>query len=317
MSRKLSVTVRLVLGLSILAVILYHTHLNENLLTVLLNSKSEYILGGFLVFFLHYLSIYLRWAFLLNKVGRFSFSHVELLRSLLGGNALGLVTPGRIGELARGVFFHKDNFWKISGLSIIDKGYAHIISIILGIAGLWFIGIDKLNLSNQNVVLINIVIIALLLISIFLIAMPRLFSLAVDLVAKIIPSRWRKYISPLSENLRHLTKKESLIIAIISLLINLTSFLEFYIILHAFASPDLIPTFWAFQAAYLTVNFLPFSFSDLGIREGVRIFFLGLVGLTAAPVLNTSLIMFFFNAIMPAALGLLAIPKIKAFVPGR
>jgi len=317
MSKKLSVLIRLTIGLSILSVILYQTHLNEDVLGLLYNSKIEYIILGLSVFFIHYTWIFIRWFYLLNIIGKFSFSKSHLLKSLLGGNALGLVTPGRVGELARGIFFEKKYFWKISGLSVIDKGYAQIISIFLGVTGLWFIGLENLDLGIQNRVLIYIFNSFLLIAGTILIAKPRLFSLAVEFFGRFLPAGWRKYITPLSENLRHLTRKESIILALISILVNVTSFIEFYVILHAFTDADLMSSFWAFEAAYLTVNFLPFSFSDLGIREGFRVFFFSSIGVSAAAVLNTSIIMFFFNAIIPAAIGLIAIPQIRTFSESR
>lgn len=314
MSRKTSVFIRLVIGISVLGVILYHTNTNENLFELFINSNKLFLVAGFAIFFVHYYLIFLRWRFILLTVGSYSFSSGYILRSLLGGNSLGLLTPGRLGELARGVFFQRQQFWQISSLSVIDKGYANIVSIFLGVLGLWFLGLEKLGLSEINKTILYLFIFILLLIGVVLIARPRLFSLLIRKIMHYLPVKRRRYFEPLCDNFERLSRRESLTIALISVLINITSFVEFYVFLLAFTQIGFFNAFIAFESAYITVNFLPFSFSDIGIREGVRIFYFGIVGAGAAAVLNTSLIMFFVNSLLPSALGLIAIPQIKRFL---
>jgi len=294
-----------------------HTNISEDLFEVLINGNKFFIVGGLFAFFVHYFCIYLRWHYVLIKVGNYNLSFRFILRSLLGGNALGLLTPGRLGELARGVFFQKEQFWQVSGLSVIDKGYAHIVSIFLGVLGLWLLGIEELGLTSGNKYLLYVLITLLVSVGAVLVARPRLFSYIIEKSVYVLPKKWRKYGISLSENLKRLTKRESLMLALISLIINLTSFLEFYILLRAFTDTGIINAFIAFESAYLTVNFLPFSFSDLGIREGVRIFFFSLVGVSAAAVFNASLIMFFINSLLPSAVGLVVIPKIRMLSTGE
>ena len=313
MKKKISLIVRIVFGLVILAALVYHIQSSEDLLKVLVHARVEFLALGFIAFIIHYFTVYLRWRYVLNGIGKMQITNSVILKSLFGGSAMGLITPGRLGELGKGVFFEKNLFWRISGLSIIDKGYAHVASILLGVTSLVVIGQEKIGIWSGSPYLLNILLALLLLVGFIAIFRPRLFALLLARFSHYLPQRMASLLAPLIENLNHLSRKNSITLALLSLLVNLSTFLEFYIILNAFVYVTPGEIFWAFEAAFLAVSFFPFSFSDIGIREGMRIFFLGLYGISAAAVLNASLLMFIINALIPAGLGLIAISRMKIF----
>ncbi|NIV10212.1 MAG: hypothetical protein GWN62_02575, partial [Aliifodinibius sp.] len=61
-----------------------------------------------------------KWRYLLRI--RFSdISNRETFNSLLFGITLGMVTPGNLGELGRGLFFQDKSKTVITGLTVVDK----------------------------------------------------------------------------------------------------------------------------------------------------------------------------------------------------
>jgi len=51
------------------------------------------------------------------------------------------------------------------------------------------------------------------------------------------------------------------------------------------------------------------SLGELGVREGVSVFFLGQMGVSAAPAFNAALFIFFINILMPSLIGLIFLFK--------
>jgi uncharacterized membrane protein YbhN (UPF0104 family) len=311
MTSRTANILRLLLGLVIVAALIYHIQARENLLHVLLNARVPFIILGMSAFVFHYFWVFMRWRFVVRSVGNLPYKNRKILSSLFGGSALGLLTPGRVGELGKGVFFPKNMFWQISGLSVIDKGYAHVASILLGVFSITWVGMDKLGVVDTTRFMLISFLITLLTVGLILIFRPGLFVRLVRFLIKILPHKASVFLSPLAENLSRLNGKESFILAFLSIMVNLGAFIEFVFFLNAFTPFDVWPSFLAFEAAYLTVAFLPFSFSDLGIREGVRIFYFGLFGCSGAAVLNASLLMFLINSLIPAGIGLSSLSELN------
>jgi uncharacterized membrane protein YbhN (UPF0104 family) len=61
-----------------------------------------------------------------------------------------------------------------------------------------------------------------------------------------------------------------------------------------------------------TKTFFPaISLSELGIREGVSVFFLGQMGVDAASAFNAALFLFFINILIPSLIGSVLLFKKK------
>ena len=79
-----------------------------------------------------------KWRFVLRDLNpKISFKTVVI--SLFGGFFLGATTPGRTGELARGVLIAEHSTVKIASLSIVDKGFSQLIVYLFGLTALCFI----------------------------------------------------------------------------------------------------------------------------------------------------------------------------------
>ncbi len=77
----------------------------------------------------------LKWDFVM-KQGALGTDRRDAALSLFGGFFLGVASPGRTGELARGVFVEGCSSVRIASLTIVDKGFNQVIVVIAGLAAL-------------------------------------------------------------------------------------------------------------------------------------------------------------------------------------
>jgi uncharacterized membrane protein YbhN (UPF0104 family) len=247
MKKFLGIFVRLVISVALLWYVFSSIDDKEKILTVLLNANWQYLLAGFLFFFVHYATVFWRWHFVLKTIGHIKIAAKSILLSLLGGNILGLITPGRVGELARGLFVREKDFWEITGLTLLEKAYANSISIVFGVAAFLILGYDA-PFASSVFVGVLLILLALALILIFL---PAKFAVILLFLQQILPGRLQKIIAPLVNPLQQLNTWRSLKLAFLSALVNISAFIEFMLFLNAFSDVALFPAFWAFEAGLL------------------------------------------------------------------
>ena len=64
-----------------------------------------------------------KWHLLLGATGKVRLR--QSLRTLFAGFALGLITPGRLGELARGMFVREAERTHVTFLTVLDRTLTH------------------------------------------------------------------------------------------------------------------------------------------------------------------------------------------------
>ncbi len=78
----------------------------------------------------------LRWMYMLRYAGSdASFSEAAL--SLVGGMGLALLTPARLGEVARVAYLRDSRKLRLSALVMLDKLFDVIVLVLLSVAGAW------------------------------------------------------------------------------------------------------------------------------------------------------------------------------------
>jgi uncharacterized membrane protein YbhN (UPF0104 family) len=87
--------------------------------------------------------------------------------------------------------------------------------------------------------------------------------------------------------------------------------LQYHILVLSFTNVTLYQSFQAVPAILFTKVLLPVSFADLGIREGVAIFYYSLFDIPKAAVFNASITIFIINFLLPASLGSYFVFKLK------
>jgi uncharacterized membrane protein YbhN (UPF0104 family) len=243
---------------------------------------------------------FFRWRFLLRQVYP-NIPALLVLKSILFGVTLGLVTPGNIGELGRGLYFKNYDRWLVTGLTMIDKFSGIVVISFLGLLSISQLISTKFSLSSDMIIIFNIIIGIILI----FIAILALNSHWIYRFTEKIPgnSQFKQKVVHLASSLSYLNSKSVMILLAFSTFWTLIIALQYYFLISAFTDIVFINHMIAVCAMLFTKILLPISLADLGIREGIAIFYFSLFGTLKTAVFNASVLIFFLNILMPALIG--------------
>ncbi|RMH94046.1 MAG: UPF0104 family protein [Calditrichaeota bacterium] len=292
---------KLLIGLGLIGWLYLEIDRRESVWQVLMSIRPDYLLLSGLLLVPNLLLAYGKWRYLLSR--RFqNITFGEAWGSLLLGYALGVITPGRLGELGRALYFEERDKMAVTGLNLLDKAANQMVFFTLGvIACLVLILRGKLwSLPQALPVLI-----------------PGGLLLALLWTMLFNPRRSRWWLYRLTRRWRHLpwlrsllsayqglAPRDTVFIAALSLAWILVIVLQYHLLMQAFTDVSPVASFLAVTAALFVKTLLPLTFGDLGIREGTLVFFYALFQVSPAAVLNASLIIFLINFCLPALAGL-------------
>jgi hypothetical protein len=228
---------------------------------------------------------WIKWQYLLVRFRPLT-TWADSLGSLFVGFGLGLVSPGRLGELGRGVALGGEQSAWI-GLSIVDRGCSAAITLILGWAGL-----AMLNLPLAVAVLGA----AVLLVVAGGWCWPRLAPRL---------GQWT-WAAQAARSARGVSAAMWLRLGCWSLLFNLVFFAQFYALL---ASWEPLPegVLWGIPLFFGLKVLAPFSLMDIGVREGIALLVFAPLLLDPAVAFNAAFLQFLLNVAIPGAAGWLII----------
>ena len=205
----------------------------------------------------------------------------KALTSLLAGMGLGMFTPGRIGELGRGVVFSADR-GSIALLAAADRGISMAITILFGCLAFAILKMYALFFTGFFLLLFGIGTILFIRDGVKI----RLGKIGerVSALFSIVPQRaW--FASCLWGSL-----------------FNGVFFLQFYLLLSGDVRPSFEEGLLA-PAIFAVKSLVPISFLDIGIREGVAVWLFSERGFNPVPAFNAALGMFVLNVAIPGGLG--------------
>jgi hypothetical protein len=222
---------------------------------------------------------WLKWA-LLARVNYPALGAAQIGRSLLGGFALGLVSPGRWGELGRGAFLPGKTSVYVA-LAAFDRALSFMVTLVLGVAGAWFSGL----LSGSIAVVLAVV-----------------GLIAIGCGTKAL-SKWGgrgKY--AWWRVIGSLGYRQWAGVGGLSLLFNLVFIFQFVVLARGWGG---LP--WtkvgAVPVIYALKGLAPLSFMDIGIREGAAVWVFETLSLDPAIGFNAAFAVFSFNVFMPGIIG--------------
>ena len=189
----------------------------------------------------------------------------DALYSLLGGAALGLVTPSRLGELGRGVFLGRSRA-KAALLTAVDKLSSAAVTLGLGAAAAWILWPD----------------------------LRGFLLLLFCALGALLYWGWcrRKASGPVAWGA----------IAGLSVLFNAVFMAQFFYLVSASAGANAAVAL-AVPVVFALKTLLPLGFLDLGVREAAAILVFSSLGLEPQPAFVASILLFAFNVCLPAGLG--------------
>ena len=273
-------------------------------------SSANYflIILAFLLGFFNLYFQYLKWETVcrnyLNTNGK-----KRIFISLFYGFAAGIFTPARIGEyFSRGLAFKEKSVFQIAAATFIDKFFPLlIVSFFGGISFIIFLYINfllSLYISIPAFILLVILIGAIL------------YWTINGKILKYIPDgiKLNKRFEKIFLNLEQLTKLNfnfSSRMLLISAAFYFSYLIQFSFLIAAFAhSFHFFEYLWNGSLIMYTKSFIPqISFGELGIREGVSIYFYSRVGEAASTAFNASFFLFLINLLFPSLLGMILLYK--------
>ncbi len=210
------------------------------------------------------------------------------LRSLFGGFALGLITPGRLGELGRCVFVRKTERAEVAVLNLLDR-------LLDFWALLTLVSVSLFLLTSRPAAIFGV--------AVWLASIPFVLEFPA-LVARF--AHWAHKSTHFAEHFFEPVEQMPLVsvprfaaLSICAMGVELSSF---YFLLKAF-SPTEFNTAIATYPYIVLAGDLPITFGGIGVREGVAASLLSPYAVPSGAAMGATLVWFVFAVLMPAALG--------------
>ena len=292
--------IKFIAGILLVVIIYRKINQNESVVRVLTNANLAYVFVALMLLIPHVSIAFLKWRYLL-RTNFPDISDKETFGSLLFGITLGMVTPGNIGELGRGLFFQDKNKMLITGLAVLDKITNMLIIGSLGFFSISLFLLNQLKLPNnleQIIIISGIITFVLFWITAF--KRSWINSLFKKITKRFPQNSHLKAFIAAFERISH---KDIFVILTLTLIWFIIIIIQYHVLISGFTNVALVQSFQAVPAAIFTKMFLPFSFGGLGIREGMTVFYFSLFNISNAAVFNASLIIFCINFLIPALAG--------------
>jgi uncharacterized membrane protein YbhN (UPF0104 family) len=289
---------RIGLTIALLGLILYRVPLSD-LVAALRDAADLPLLAGLALGGLFVALKVLRWGWLLRCMG-VACSWAEALYSFLGGMAVGLITPGRVGEVARSLYLRTEDRGFVSGAALLDKIFDVSVIVAVGAIGCASHGLAKTAAAMG-------------LVALGLFGAPLLPTAVLDGLTRIIPiAPVRRLAEKMTEPLKRLTALQLVTGSLQGVASFAVTMLQFQVILNAFDTPTRHPGFAATLFAFPLIvlsNLVPITLSGLGVRENVAISLLAQYRVPAAVAVNTTLLVYAANSLLPGLVGALLAPR--------
>jgi len=249
--------------------------------------SGSLLLAVFCFLVLLFLRAY-KWHRLLAAVGA---AHLrKSLRSLFGGFALGLVTPGRVGELMRCVFVREEERAQVALLTLLDRLLDVWALFTLVGASLFFLVPHPAAVFGAAVWLALLPIVM---------GSPCLLARLSLLPRK--PWRFRWHLTEAAAELPQVQTPRYALLALGAMWAELASF---FFLLRAFF-PAGFTTAVATYPYIVLAGDLPLSFSGMGVREGAAALLLTPYAVPSEAAVDAALLWFAFAILLPAVLGII------------
>ncbi|HHI87749.1 MAG TPA: flippase-like domain-containing protein [Candidatus Cloacimonetes bacterium] len=213
-----------------------------------------------------------RWKFL-AKLSKEKVTNKEIILSILYSFSYSIFTPGRLGEIGRAFHIADSKRDEMVVLAFYEKFFAFCSLMLFGLISLSFY---------------------------------RSFYYLIAVVAVLILMSCSKYVGQHIPYLKKfsevLQKVHTAKIFLVSLLFVFVYISQFYLILNAFKPVNIFSAFF-FISIVMLVNAVPITFSGLGLRELVSVYFFKQLYITSSQAASASLLLFFINILIPTFIG--------------
>jgi uncharacterized membrane protein YbhN (UPF0104 family) len=246
---------------------------------------------------------YYKWRYLIRIVDE-SVSEKEVFASLMCGFSIGLVTPGRLGEIGRGMFIHSAFKSEMTGMAIIDKVLSQWALAVCGFTALFYILEFRFGFSLPVKLLFLFLAVIFILTLLVIVFFPKFLRKIIRHSKRLFYyAPYRRKIFGLIEASENFRRHHFMPSFYFSVAFQLVIFLQFYFFVNAFDEIDFWNGLVTAASAMFVKSLLPIAIMDLGVREGAAIFFLTKFGVPAASAFDASIMLFLSNVLLPGSVG--------------
>lgn len=306
LTKKAFFALKVVLALLILLALIWTVHPSK-IWQAFRSANFFMILLALLLLPLNFALQFYKWQFIVSWVRR-DVRFSEAARTLLISLAIGLSTPGRVGEYARG-FFVKGTDWATGlGLVAIDKLYSLFIMTALG--GLALLSLlPKLPRLSFLPPVVPFILAAFFIFLLILLIFPHTFRGVIVRLGRHFPEThpFHRFI----HGVELLNNRRGQAVFFLSLFIYVIFSIQFFILVNAFTPIPIETAARVVPSVFFIKAMLPVSIGDLGIREGASVFLFGKFGVAAAAAFNGPILLFVMNLLFPGLAGLYFLLKEK------
>jgi uncharacterized membrane protein YbhN (UPF0104 family) len=228
--------------------------------------------------------------------------------SLMSGHALGFFTPARIGELAgRSFYLDYHDKWSLSALVMFQRMLDMLVGVTIGLVAIViFVSTHAptATLFWSLVIASGVVVVPALA---YVLIRP---GPAFRILSRIL--RKRRFLHPIAF-LRQIQPRHISPFVALATCRYLTFVGQFVLLVFAFGASTplaaiLIGAGMTFFGKYMIPSV---TIMDIGVREGSAVFFMGAIGVLNATAFNASLFLFAINLVIPAALGIPFVMRLR------
>jgi uncharacterized protein (TIRG00374 family) len=254
----------------------------------------------------------LKWKVLLRPYS-VDFPLSSALTSWLVGFTAGIITPGRMGDLAR-AYYLKERLPLGKSLTtvIVDRVIDVLILFFLSVLGIIvFVTLYATGFGYGALLpVISVFFIAFVLLLYVLSRKGFVVRFVRPFYRRIVPEKYKRKASRIFHDfysgLDMMRKRKGSVA--LSVFISMVSWIFIFVQIYVLSVAMDIGLTLVFIASVIPViillDALPISFSGVGTRDAALIFFLGFVSLSPEVAVSFSLLILIFNYIIPAAFGL-------------
>lgn len=246
---------------------------------------------------------YIKWRITCNEVLEVN-DNSKIFRSLFFGFSAGIITPLRIGEyFGRGIEFRDKSLVQVTVATLVDKFFPLLMVASIGsVSSLLFIYYYH-NVSIYLVLSLFVLIFSFFYLLLMLLVSNRFWN---NLLFSRLntSSRVRSFLDKL-KIFENLDKRYFYKMIVISFLFYSCFLIQYALLAMAFSNHfNFINYLWAANLIMFSKTIIPpVSIGELGIREGVSIYFLTQMGESASVGFNASIFLFIINLLIPALIG--------------
>ncbi len=235
--------------------------------------------------------------------------YTKCLTSFLGGLSMGLITPGRVGEIGRVFLLNVPSRTRLAGLHVLDKLYFVGAVGFFGPALLYFMPGFKDALPEGLQLGAMIVVLTFPLIYIAIVVKPDIIKSLLVAVQLVIGAKGKVLeLLRAYENVKtsHCLKAAS--ITMIQFAVILT---QFYFLSYAFEPVNWLVAAHTYASALFVKVALPISLGSLGVGEWATVSFYTRYGIAETTGFSASLLLFGMNVLLPGLGGLFVLQKLQ------